>query len=142
MQSYDKAGQLRHTFASPSTPVYAPNSFGGPAADAGAAGDDRGWQNDGELVRSAITLHPEDDDWGQAGTLVREVLTIPERERLVANIVGHVGKTRVPEIRERAIQYWKNVDAALGALVEAGLTPIEEPRTSLASEPVRAPAVF
>ena len=94
---YDKDGQLRQTFRSPSTPVYAPNSFGGPAADAAAAGDDRGWQNDGELVRSAVTLHPEDDDWGQAGTLVREVLSDQERERLVANIVGHVGKTRVPE---------------------------------------------
>ena len=65
-----------------------------------------------------------------------------ERERLVANIVGHVGKTRVPEIRARAIQYWKSVDPGLGARVEAGLTPIDEPRTSLASEPVRTPAVF
>ncbi|MET4098707.1 catalase [Agrococcus sp. UYP10] len=142
VDSYDKDGQLRHTFRSPSRPVYAPNSFGGPAADAAAAGDDRGWQSDGELVRSAVTLHPEDDDFGQAGTLVREVLSDPERERLVANIVGHVGKTRVPEIRERAIQYWKSVDAGLGARVEAGLTPISEARTSLASEPVRTPAVF
>jgi catalase len=73
---------------------------------------------------------------------VREVLDDAARARLVANIVGHVGKTRVPEIRERAIQYWKNVDAGLGALVEAGLAPIAEPRTSLASEPVRTPAVF
>ncbi|KAA6436087.1 catalase [Agrococcus sediminis] len=142
VHSYDKEGSMRHGFRPASAPVYAPNSFGGPAADAAAAGDDRGWQSDGELIRAAATLHPEDDDFGQAGTLVREVLTDPERERLVANIVGHVGKTRVPEIRARAIQYWKSVDAGLGARVEAGLTPIDEPRTSLASEPVRTPAVF
>ena len=47
-----------------------------------AAGDDRGWQSDGELVRSAVTLHPEDDDFGQAGTLVREVLSDPQREAI------------------------------------------------------------
>ena len=138
VSSYDKDGQLRHTFRSASTPVYAPNSFGGPAADAAAAGDEAGWQNDGELVRVAHTLHPEDDDFGQPGTLYRDVLTEPERERLVANIVGHVGGTRIPAIRERALQYWRNVDADLGARVEAGLAPIEQPRTALAGEPVPA----
>lgn len=135
-------GQQRHTFRSASTPVYAPNSFGGPAADAAAAGDDAGWQNDGELMRVAHPLHPEDDDFGQPGTLYREVLTDEERDRMVANVIGHVGGTRIPEVRERALQYWRNVDADLGARVEAGLTPIVESRTALvgdlASEPVGA----
>ena len=89
-----------------------------------------------------MTLHPEDDDWGQARTLVREVLDLAARERLVANTVDNAGKTRVPEIRERAIQYWENVDARLGARVEAAPTPITEPRISPVSEPVRTPAVF
>ena len=31
------------------------------------------WESDGELVRAAATLHAEDDDFGQAGTLYREV---------------------------------------------------------------------
>jgi len=44
---------------------------------------------DGEMVRAAYTLHPEDDDWGQAGTMVREVLDDAGRERLVNNIVGN-----------------------------------------------------
>ena len=36
----------------------------------------------------------EDDDWGQAGTLVREVLDDAARERLVDNIVGHLLRRR------------------------------------------------
>ncbi|GEK80871.1 catalase [Agrococcus baldri] len=139
VHSYHKDGSMRHGFRPASAPVYAPNSFGGPAADAAAAGDEAGWASDGELVRVAHTLHPEDDDFGQPGTLFREVFTDAERERMIANVTGHVGATRIPEIRERAIQYWKNVDAELGARVEAGLAPIAEPRTALAGEPVPAP---
>ena len=57
----------------PSDPVYAPNSKGGPRADTDRYGEPAGWYADGDMVRAAYTLHAEDDDWGQAGTLVREV---------------------------------------------------------------------
>ena len=40
------------------------------------------------MVRTAYTLRAEDDDWGQAGTLVRDVMNDADRDRLVANIVG------------------------------------------------------
>ena len=46
--------------------------------------------SDGDMVRTAYTLRPSDDDWGQAGTLVREVLDDAARDRLVDNIVGHL----------------------------------------------------
>ena len=36
------------------------------------------WYSDGDMVRTAYELHAEDDDWGQAGTLVREVWTTPQ----------------------------------------------------------------
>ena len=36
------------------------------------------------------TRHAEDDDWGQAGTLVRDVLDDAARDRLVDNVVGHL----------------------------------------------------
>lgn len=132
VDSYAKDGAQRHTFHEPTRPVYAPNSFGGPHADPEAHGDDRGWHSDGELVRSAATLHPEDDDVTQPRTLIREVMDDAARDRLVANIIGHVGGTRIPAIRERAIQYWKNIDAEIGARVEAGLEPIAAPRETLA----------
>jgi catalase len=50
-------------------PVYAPNSKGGPQADAARYGESVGWHTDGGMVRTAYTLRAEDDDWGQAGTL-------------------------------------------------------------------------
>jgi catalase len=42
------------------------------------------------MVRSAYTPHEQDDDWGQPGTMVREVLDDAARDRLVSNIVGHL----------------------------------------------------
>ena len=53
-------------------PVYAPNSFGrGYADEVGEV--EEGWETDGAMVRQAYTLREDDDDFGQAGTLVREV---------------------------------------------------------------------
>ena len=56
-----------------SDPVYAPNSYGGPKADPARAAEVL-WYADGDMVRTAYTLRADDDDWGQAGTLVREVM--------------------------------------------------------------------
>lgn len=54
-------------------PIYAPNSYGGPKADPQRVQRDNTWEVDGAMVREANTLHADDDDWGQAGTLVRDV---------------------------------------------------------------------
>ena len=53
-------------------PKYAPNSYGARYGDATGVAEDS-WEVDGEMVRAAYELHAEDDDFGQAGTLVREV---------------------------------------------------------------------
>ena len=124
VNSYSKDGAMRHGFNDPSIPVYAPNSFGGPHADPARAADSNGWENDGELQRTAATLHPEDDDFGQAGSLYRDVLDDAARERLVGNIAGHVSQVTIPELRVRVLQYWSNVDADLGARVGAALPPL------------------
>lgn len=121
VHSYSKEGAMRFSYNPPTDAVYAPNSVGGPHADPSRHGNDAGWESDGALVRSAATLHPEDDDFGQAGTLVREVLDDAARDRLVANIVGHVSQVTRPDLLERVIQYWTNVDATLGARVAAGV---------------------
>lgn len=136
--SYAKEGAMAYTFASPTQPVYAPNSFGGAHADPALAGPEGGWQSDGELVRAAATLHADDDDFVQPRTLVNEVMDDAQRERLVANIVGHVSAVTIPELRERVIQYWTNVDAWLGQAVAAGLGPIESPTSTLVPEPTAA----
>ncbi len=125
---------MRYSFSSPETPVYAPNSHGGAHADAERAGDAGNWQSDGELVRAAATLHAEDDDFGQAGTLYRDVFNDREKAHILEQITGHVGAVKSDDIRERAIQYWTNVDADLGAKLRANLAgeaPVEagEPGT-------------
>ncbi|KUI36842.1 catalase [Mycobacterium sp. GA-2829] len=121
VNSYSKEGAMRHTFNGPEVPVYAPNSFGGPHADPQRAGDTGQWEFDGTAVRAGYIQHAEDDDFGQAGTLVREVMTDDERERLAHNIIGHASNGVTPEVLERVYQYWRNVDADLGAKVEAGV---------------------
>lgn len=123
VHSYSKDGAMRFDFQKSEVPVYAPNSLGGAHADPQVAGDTGGWESDGELVRSASTLHAEDDDFGQARTLYSEVLDDDARDRLVANIVGHVSKVTRPELLERVFEYWTNVHPELGMRVRAGVRP-------------------
>ena len=53
----------------------------------------------GEIGRCAYNLHAEDEDFGQAGTLVRDVLDDAERDRMLSDIVGRVFKTRAMTCR-------------------------------------------
>ncbi|MFJ5156907.1 catalase [Streptomyces sp. NPDC088353] len=115
VHSYSKDGVMR--VRNVSDPVYAPNSHGGPQADPVAAAEVH-WSADGEMVRQAYTLRREDGDWGQARTMVREVLADAERGRLVSNIAGHLLGGVSEPVLERAFQYWKNVDQTLGERVE------------------------
>jgi catalase len=71
-------------------------------------------------VRSAYTLRA-DDDWGQAGTLVREVMNDAERDRLVSNVVGHLLDGVSEPVLERAFDYWRNIDRDLGDRIEKGV---------------------
>ncbi len=139
VHSYSKDGAARISFAGPDVPVYAPNSAGGPAADPARAAESGGWESDGAMVRAAATLHAEDDDFGQAGTLYRDVFDDAARARFLTTITGHVGGVRRDDIRERAIQYWTQVDAGLGAALRAalnGTAPVENGEPATASVPV------
>ncbi|GGB38500.1 catalase [Flexivirga endophytica] len=119
VRSYSKDGAMRiHPV---SDPVYAPNSKGGPAADTARFGEPAGWHSDGEHVRAAYTLHPEDDDFGQPGTLVREVMDDAARDRLVSNVVGHLRNGVSDPVLERAFEYWRNIDRETGDRIEQGV---------------------
>jgi catalase len=72
---------------------------------------------DGEFVRAAYDLHAEDDDFGQAGTLVRDVLDDAARDRLVGNIVTHIRAGVVEPVLSRVKEYWSQVDPDLGARI-------------------------
>jgi catalase len=80
-----------------------------------------GWAADGEMVRAAHTLRKDDDDWSQAGTLVRDVLDDTARERLAHNITGHVCNGVKEPVLSRVFEYWRNVDPDLAKLVEEGV---------------------
>jgi catalase len=119
MNSYSKDGAMR--VANVTDPVYAPNSYGGPAANPQQYPESAVWAADGEMVRTAYTLREDDDDWGQAGTMVRDVLDDAARERLVDNVVGHLLNGVSEPILDRAFQYWRNVDKSLGEKIEDGV---------------------
>ncbi|MEO8039368.1 MAG: catalase [Betaproteobacteria bacterium] len=117
VHSYSKDGAMRvHNVADP---VYAPNSYGGPKADPQRTDDAGLWYADGDMVRKAYTLRADDDDWGQAGTLVREVLDDAARERLVGNVVGHLQDGVSKPVLARAIEYWRNIDRTVGDRIAA-----------------------
>ena len=125
VHSYSKEGAMDHTYNAPSVPVYAPNSYGGPHADAERAGDDGQWAFDPTIVRADYVQHAEDGNFTQPGTLVREVLNDDQRTRLVDNIVGHVLNGVTEPVLLRVFEYWRNVDKDLGDRVEAGVRTVQ-----------------
>jgi catalase len=135
VHSYNKDGAMR--YENPGDPVYAPNTAGGPVAD------EELWQGEnyfvaGEIIRSAHTLHAEDDDFGQPRALWEKALTETDREHLVSNIAGHANAPEVtPDMKARVVEYWTNVHADLGAGVakeigaQSSLLTDERPRRRL-----------
>jgi catalase len=100
--------------------VYAPNSYSGPKAAPERAAEVH-WYTDGDMVRSAYTLRPDDDDWGQANTLVRQVMDEAARQRLVSNVAGHLRNGVSKEVLDRVFEYWKNIDKEVGDKIEAAV---------------------
>ncbi|MFI5616523.1 catalase [Streptomyces sp. NPDC051567] len=121
VSSYAKDGAMRFEPSSAARP-YAPNSYGGPAADTARFGKPAGWASAGEMVREAYSPHSQDDDWGQAGTLVRQVFDDAARDRLVANVSGHLKDGVSGPVLERAFQYWRNIDKATGDRIAAAVS--------------------
>jgi catalase len=138
VHSYSKDGAMRYEKVS--DPVYAPNSKGGPAADTQRYGTPAGWHTDGEMVRTAYTIREEDDDWGQAGTMVRDVLDDAARDRLVDNVVGHLLNAVTEPVLRRAFDYWRNVYKSLGDKIEAGVRAKQDekdPKAEQQANPAR-----
>lgn len=115
VNNYQKDGAMRIT--NTRDPIYAPNSYGGPAADPKRVSEAL-WYADGEMVRSAYSLRESDDDWGQAGIMVREVFDDAARERFVGNVAGHLLDGVTEPVLQRAFEYWRNVDKNIGDRIE------------------------
>jgi catalase len=119
VHSYNKDGAMTYRHAG-SQPVYAPNSYGGPRADPSKELP-TWWVQAAEIGRYAYERHAEDDDFGQAGALYRDVMDDTDREHLESNIVAHAGDGVSDDVQQRVVAYWTNVDPDLGAGVASGL---------------------
>ena len=119
--SYSKDGPMRvHNV---SDPVHARNSKGGPAADAQRYPYVEKWEADGEFVHAAYALRRDDGDWGQPGTLVRDVMDDAQKDRLVSNVVGHLSDGVTEPVLERAFGYWRNIDKEIGDRIAKAVKP-------------------
>ncbi len=119
LNRYTFDGPMRYQHSG-SQATYAANSAGRPYADYEGRVED-GWEADGEMVRAAYTLRPDDDDFAQAGALVRDVMDDAARERLVANVSGHVLEGVTGEVLERAFWYWDSIDPDVGRAIRAAV---------------------
>jgi catalase len=119
VHSYNKDGAMTYRHHG-TQPVYAPNSYGGPVAD--PSKEVPTWQVEAaEIGRYPYTKHAEDDDFVQPRALYRDVMNDTDREHLATNIITHAGDGVSPEIQQRVVGYWTNVDPQLGAQIAAGL---------------------
>jgi len=116
VNSYLFDGQMTYEHSGAAA-VYAPNSTGRSWADTTGVAED-GWETDGELLRAAYSLRADDDDFGQAGALVRHVWTDVQRTAAVEQITHSLLSGVHGEVLQRALQYWREVDHEFGARIE------------------------
>jgi len=121
VHTYSKDGAMRTV--NRTDPVYWPNSKGGPRAY-----PDRyqapSWYTEGDIMHTAYEAHKDDDDFGQAHTLVRQVMDDAARDRLVANTVAQLRNGVTEPVLQRAYGYLRNVDQWLGDEVEKGVSAL------------------
>jgi len=120
VNNYEHEGSMRYQFSDATERTYTPNSYGGPEANPALAGEGS-WETDGTLIRAAATLHSEDDDFGQAGTLYRDVYDDGAKARLLETLIGQYNGLTVDRIKERFLWYWTSVDTDLGAKIGAAV---------------------
>jgi catalase len=116
-ESYQRDGLMRVDANSGGGPNYFPNSFGGPEPDP-TPGEPR-FEVSGQAGRYPFTY--PNDDFMQAGTLYRKVMSDQDRDHLIGNIVDHLGgaKKRI-QLRQTALFY--KADSNYGSRVAEGLS--------------------
>lgn len=120
VHSYSRGGSMRVQNAP--DPVYAPNSKGGPHADASVPGLEPSWYSAGEQVRAPYRLHSEDDDFSQANNLINKVMDPAARDRLVDNVSGHLLNGVKEPVLSRAFDYWQKIDIDIGTRIKQKVT--------------------
>ena len=115
VNSYMFDGQMAYHHSG-AAPIHAPNSGGRAFADETGPIED-GWETDGAMLRSAYALRADDDDFTQAGILVREVFDDAQRTALVDQVAGSLRSGVREPVLTRALDYWTSIDADIGARI-------------------------
>lgn len=114
--SYQRDGFMRVDHNGAGGPNYWPNSFGGPAPD--PLSGEPPLPVSGQAARHPYG-HPN-DDFAQAGALFSKVMRDTDRDHLIGNIVGHLGKAQKRiQMRQAAVFYKAHPD--YGRRVAEGL---------------------
>ncbi|MGB7062339.1 MAG: catalase [Candidatus Zixiibacteriota bacterium] len=115
-ENYQRDGSMRVDNGGGGGPNYWPNSSGGPEPDP-KTGEPR-FELSGDAGRFPFK-HPN-DDFVQAGTLYRKVMSDQDRDNLVGNIVDHLGKAQKRiQMRQAAVFY--KADKEYGSRVAEGI---------------------
>ncbi len=135
--SYQRDGLMRTDTNGDGAPNYWPNSFGGPAPDPATGMPPV--DVSGTAARHAYQL--SDDDFLQAGELFRDVMTTEQQERLVANLVDHLGGAqRRIQLRQTALFFKADPDYGIRVAKGLGLDPGEVQRLAGMTQEERAAA--
>ncbi len=114
---YGRDGAMRFDGNGGRSANYEPNSRGGPQQS--GAPYDFALPLSGATGAQPHPVHRENDDFTQAGLLVR-VMSPDARARLLANLAGSLAQVSRPEVIARSVSYFEQADAELGrALREA-----------------------
>jgi len=120
-QNYGRDGAMRFDGNGGRAKNYEPNSFNGPAETNVATY--AGVEVSGLTGNHRPVLHKEDNDFVQAGALWR-LMKPDEKDRLVANIAGNLGKVSREDIIARSIGHFCAADPDYGARLEAALKTV------------------
>ena len=116
VDNYQRDGAMRTDANAGGGPNYYPNTFGGPQPMPEAA--EPPFEVSGMAARQPYTHL--NDDFVQAGDLYRKVMTDQDRDRLIGNIVAHLGNAQKRlQLRQTALFY--KADPEYGRRVAEGL---------------------
>ena len=122
-QNYGRDGLMRFNDNSKRAKNYEPNSFGGPQQSNEPVYGPIEVQ--GLTGSTAGELHPEDNDYVQAGNLYR-VMNEDAKKRLIENIAGSLSRVSRNEIIERSIGHFRKADLEYGRRVAEAVAALRK----------------
>lgn len=124
VRNYQRDGPQCVTDNQEGAPNYFPNSFSGP--DSQAVNKEHSFSTSGDVDRYNSA---DDDNYTQVGIFWREVLTEPEKQRLIENMSGHL-KDAQEFIQQRVVRNYSRCDPDYGRRLEEALKKFKSGRQS------------